>query len=823
MSKAHSGISFVNLSTEENYNSGGEGCQSWEILFCHITPCTERLFYYIIDPTLNMEHTGWLLDLFADPQGGVILWLLGDDGERYRLLQNFPITFYAAGPAPRLRALWRFLGSQPIPVTLSRTQRRDLFQPQPLTVLAIRVDRSALQPRLFRRLVEKFPDLTFYDADVQLTLRYAAIHHVFPLARCRVRVDDTGQVKQITALDSPWELDPLPPPLRVLSIEPDSDPAHAAPTHLSLHFERYSYRLPLKPVRPLLIGLRSIINRHDPDLLLTSWGDTWLMPLLLDLSRKAELPLPFNREPSLAPAHRPERTYFSYGQVVYQGRQVHLFGRWHIDRYNAMLFHDYGMHGIYELSRVTSLPVQTVARVSPGSGISAMQILTALRLGVLVPWHKQQAERPKTLSDLMRADQGGLVYQPTIGLHYDVAEIDFISMYPSIMVHFNISPETVGSSRAIADAAPELGTPGDPQPSGAVPAPGLVPQTLAPLLEKRLILKTRLATLPAWHPQRRIYQARASAHKWLLVTCFGYLGYKNARFGRIEAHEAVTAYGREALLRAKEAAEDLGFSVLHLYVDGMWIAKPGASQVADFQPVLDAISARTGLPIALEGIYRWMAFLFSRQDARVPVANRYFGVFQDGSVKVRGIEARRRDTPSFIARTQAEMLDELAQVSRDNPVDLHLPRILTLLRRQLAALRAGRLPLEQLLVAQKLSRTLDEYRTPSPVARAAAQLQAAGKTTSPGERVRFLYTRGEPGVHAWNLPNPPDPASVDIDRYSELLLRAAATMLEPFGVSEQLLGQWLFSNAAYNAPPGALPSGARPGLPLWNSQNLLEG
>ena len=456
-----------------------------------------------------MEHTGWLLDLFADPQGGVILWLLGDDGKRYRLLQRFPITFYAAGPALRLRALWRFLENQPIPVTLSRTQRRDLFQPQPLTVLAIRVERSALQPRLFQQLVQKFPDLTYYDADIQLTLRYAAIYHVFPLARCQVSIDDAGEVEQISPLDSPWDLDPPPPPLRTLSIEPDSDPAHAAPTHLSLHFERYSYRLSLKPVRPLLIGLRSILNRHDPDLLLTSWGDTWLMPHLLDLCRKADLPLPFNREPNLAPAHRPERTYFSYGQVVYQGRQVHLFGRWHIDRYNAMLFHDYGMHGIYELSRVTSLPIQTSARVSPGSGISAMQMLTALRQDILVPWHKQQAERPKTILDLMRADQGGLVYQPTIGLHYDVAEIDFISMYPSIMVHFNISPETVGSSQAIADAAPELGPPGDPQPQG------LVPQTLAPLLEKRLELKTTLSTLPTWHPQRKIYQARASAHKWL--------------------------------------------------------------------------------------------------------------------------------------------------------------------------------------------------------------------------------------------------------------------------------------------------------------------
>ena len=46
--------------------------------------------------------------------------------------------------------------------------------------------------------------------------------------------------------------------------------------------------------------------------------------------------------------------------------------------------------------------------------------------------------------------------------------------------------------------------------------------------------------------------------KWMLVTCFGYLGYKNARFGRIEAHEAVTAYGRDKLLTAKEICEAAG-------------------------------------------------------------------------------------------------------------------------------------------------------------------------------------------------------------------------------------------------------------------------
>ncbi len=85
---------------------------------------------------------------------------------------------------------------------------------------------------------------------------------------------------------------------------------------------------------------------------------------------------------------------------------------------------------------------------------------------------------------------------------------------------------------------------------------GLVPLTLKPLLEKRIGMKMALLTLPKWDPRVKRYKMCAQSHKWLLVTCFGYLGYKNARFGRIEAHQAVTAYGRETLLAAKEAAED---------------------------------------------------------------------------------------------------------------------------------------------------------------------------------------------------------------------------------------------------------------------------
>ena len=719
------------------------------------------------------ELTGWLLDAYAG-ETGLTVWLLDDEGTRHCLSQAFSIAFYVAGNSSDLRAVWRWFSSQPEPVCLSRIERHDLFV-GPTTVLAVECKHPVDLPRLFQRLSRAFPSLAYYDADIPLSLRYAAAFGVFPLGRVRAEMQGNS-ICSIAPLSSPWDIDPAWPPLRTLSLEPDCDPSHAEPKGLFLSYDGHRYHQPLNPHRALLVNLRSILERHDPDLLLTAWGDTWLLPYLLKLSTQAGLPLPLNRDPAGRITRKDQRTYYAYGQVVYRGAQLLLSGRWHVDVCNAVMYHDYGLEGVLELARITSLPIQTTARVSPGTGISSMQILTALRRGVLVPYHKQQAEDPKTILDLLHSDMGGLVYQPTVGLHTDVAEVDFVSMYPSVMSYFNISPETIVPGRR----QPETGLP------VTRPERGLVPETLEPLLQKRLALKSALLTLPKWDPRRKRYLAWAAAYKWLLVTCFGYLGYKNARFGRIEAHEAVTAYGREALLRAKEAAEDLGGDVLHLYVDGMWVKKPGWRTPVDFQPVLDSILERTGLPIALDGVYRWVAFLPSRVDKRVPVANRYFGVFKSGEIKARGIELRRRDTPAFIRETQQAILEILAKAPDAGCIPAVLPEAQALIRRRLADLRSGEIPLEKLIVRQTLSRELDRYRSPSPAAIAAQQLAEAGKHLRPGQSVRFLYTLGKPGIRAWDLAGETDPRTVNIKEYRKLLLRAVETVLSPFRENESL-------------------------------------
>lgn len=698
------------------------------------------------------EVTGWLFDIHPHPERGIVLWIIADTGERLRLRMDFTVTLYAAGDFSRLREAWRSLAGR---ARLARTKRRDLFTGM-RDVLAVTVDASS---GLFPELRAQFPDLDYYDADIPVSLRFIARTNCHLLGRCRLTLDGEW-IQSIKPLSSPWEIVHVPIPLRIMRLVPDVDPAVRKPSQLRVQTERGEYCLPLEPIRPFLISLQADLKRLDPDLLLTEHGDAWLLPKIIKWSKETGLHLDLNRERGRAVELRAARSYFTYGQMVYRGAQSHLFGRWHIDRKNALLFSEYELEGVLEQSRVTGLGVQEMARKSPGAGITALQMTAALRNDVLIPFSKQQAETSKTLVELMRADKGGLIYQPIIGVHQDVAQIDFASMYPSIIVHHNISPETLNKNTT------EM---------------GLIPQALQPLLKKRLELKELIGRLHERDCRLPSLKERSAALKWLLVVCFGYLGYKNARFGRIESHEAVTAISRELMLQAKEIAEDMGYAVLHMYVDSLFVQQEGKTETKDFEPLLEAIHAKTKIPITLDGIYRWVCFLPSKRDKRIPVSNRYFGVFRSGEVKYRGIAARRRDTSFWVRRIQLQVLDCLAQAETLEQVQDFLPEGQRIKEQAMRDLRAGRIPLEELVVTQILSRDLAQYRCPSPAARAGMQLQAEGRSAAAGQFMRFVYVRGDERVRAWELGV--DPRTVDVERYGELLERAVAEIMGEFARS----------------------------------------
>jgi DNA polymerase elongation subunit (family B) len=447
--------------------------------------------------------------------------------------------------------------------------------------------------------------------------------------------------------------------------------------------------------------------------------------------------------------------------------------------------------------------VQTAARNSPGSGFTAMQIREALRRGVLIPSQKRQTERFKSALELNAADGGGLNYRPIVGLHKNVAELDFFSMYPSIMRTWNISGETVGVKGKKTRYVPNSGMP------ITLDVDGLVASALRPLLEKRQKVKGAMKQLAEDDPERAVLQSVADALKWLGYVSFGYQGYKNNLFGNIQAHEAICAVGRETLVTSIETAQEMGFKVLGANVDSLFVQKGGASCPQDFSPLMDEIMFRTGLIIELEGIFDWLAFTASKLNPRIGAANRYFGKFDHGGLKVRGLAQRRSDTPDWIAGAEREILSLLESEPDLARLPDLIPQAVALVRSFFDDLDAERVPVEDLVCQTKLSREPHEYRGDSTSAKAARQLAAEGKRPRVGQRVKFVYTHGEKtSIYPWDLAIEPDYSLINKLRYKELLLRTVHQILGPLGLEEDTLSSLVHDDCRQ--------------LPLWSQEESWE-
>ena len=193
------------------------------------------------------------------------------------------------------------------------------------------------------------------------------------------------------------------------------------------------------------------------------------------------------------------------------------------------------------------------------------------------------------------------------------------------------------------------------------------------------------------------------------------------------------------------------------------------------------------MPIALDGLFKWMVFLPSRVDKRVPVANRFFGAFKDGRIRVRGIEMRRHDTPPFVYQAEADVLRRMAAALGDVPEEQLVTEVLDMMRLRVSQLRAGAIPVEDLLITQRLSRAPGDYKVPSPGGKAAKQLEMLGKNMQPGMRVQFMFTHTKLGVTAWQAGHPLHIDTIDTERYIRLLVRAVHNIISVFGIDEDLI------------------------------------
>ena len=272
----------------------------------------------------------------------------------------------------------------------------------------------------------------------------------------------------------------------------------------------------------------------------------------------------------------------------------------------------------------------------------------------------------------------------------------------------------------------------------------------------------------------------------------GYLGFKNARFGKIDAHIATCAFSREALKKATAIAESKGFRLIHGIVDSMWLEKKDAT-VDEYKFLCDEVERELDLPISFEGRYKWIVFLNSRVNPKLPVLNRYYGVFEDGSLKIRGIDLRRHDTPNIVRNCQRAMLSILSEANNTSEFTALIPGALKVMRVYVRRIRDGNVPIEDLILEKRLSKSPGEYSNRVEQSIAADHLTREGGSVHGGQSVSYVITGDHSRIEA-NRAIPiellDERADYDTEKYTSLLLSSAMNLLLPFGYNLETLRRY---------------------------------
>jgi len=522
----------------------------------------------------------------------------------------------------------------------------------------------------------------------------------------------------------------------------------------------------------VLKKLNKEIEQYDPDIIVTKGGDSFLIPYL---SRRAELndiKLVFGREPSLHPPKQGS-SYVSYGRVLYKPPKYLLKGRIHIDMGSSFMYRKGDLDGLIEISRMSRMPLQKISRRSPGAVINAMETEQALKDGYLVPWKSNITEDFKTMKQLINSDRGGYIFEPKVGVHEDVIKLDFASMYPTIIDKYNLSPETLHCECDEYHIVPELGY------KVCEEKRGLIPKVIAPIIRRRQAYKEMA-------DKDDIYKKRADVLKWLLVTSFGYTGYKKARFSCIEVHESVTAYGREILLKAADIAQDMGFRVMHGIVDSLWL-KGDKSKV---DTLIENVREETKVKLEKEGIYDWVVFLPNKSDG-VGALNRYYGIL-DGELEVRGVHLRRSDTPDLFSEVQEEILRIMEEAKNIKEIKDRFDKIISASKEAWLRIKEGDVDIEKLYFTKQASKKAEDYKHMTEMKAALMQLRDMDVDLHPGESLRYIVTNSKSRDYREKVKvEGSDIENYDKEFYENYLFRVIGEILVPFEYDEKKVSKVL--------------------------------
>lgn len=710
-----------------------------------------------------MKATGWLLDVHISDDNAV-LWFKLQNSRSLRLTDWYKPDFYVEPKEnTQLEELANILFDHPNIFNVVREPKfTSVNMKEKISVLHIRVDST----KNFRKVlfdVEKLGLIkAYYNIDILHVQRYLFQRGCAPTSKVEVEYDEKNRLVNLQVLDDDLEIEPPPFAWLIFEVEIKS-------SVLSPEVERDPISKVVITGEPdqkktfegdeaeILSGFAGYVRKENPDFLVAP-QITAQLRYILERAKILKLNIQLGRE---------EANIFKLRRLLPYAHK----GRVHLDLHT---FLEVGIAGLAERSRFTLAPPGLSAKWPAGKKIDSRQCFEALKRDVLLPKTGGNFRYVTTAKEAIFRDKGGLILSPKTGIHENVAELDYESMFPHIIIKHNVSYETV--TPYFIDRTKK----------------GFLGELTQKFLERRLYFK-HLRKRYAKNSQEWLWcEQRQHALKAILVCIYGYSGCFANRFNNVTAYEEINRIARNILVKTINIAMQEGFEVIYADSDSIFVKKRDANR-QNYENLAKTIQKETGLPIALDCHYKFLVLLRQEADPNLGATRRYFGKLMTGDLHYRGIELRRHDCPVFLKQFQNKLLEILFNAESAAIIEKEqFKKAYDYVVETCDKILEGNIKLERLIISKVLRKPVTEYTSMFPHVIAAIQMIHKGKKMKTGENIDFLYVNA---AHR-NPFRRVIPASVlnnghhyyDREKYLEMVLDVAETVLGVFGFNRKHLG-----------------------------------
>lgn len=435
--------------------------------------------------------------------------------------------------------------------------------------------------------------------------------------------------------------------------------------------------------------------------------------------------------------------------------------------YNLSSFNnDSVMNLLIILCRIGNMTIDDISRLSIGNWIKSMFYFEHRKNNQLIPrsvdFPKVEASTKAGIKD--KKYKGAIVLNPKKGVHFDVTVMDFASLYSSIIKTKNISYETVCCPHE------ECKTNKIPYTEhwSCTKKSGIASLLIGSLKELRVNHFKVLLRQAKTDEEIEKYDMITQALKVYLNASYGVMGFDNFPLYFLPTAEAITAIGRDIILKTVETAESEGLTILAGDTDSIFIHKPTKEQV---KKLIEFTRKHYAIDLEVDKEYRYLVLSDRKKN--------YFGVKKDGSLDIKGLVGKKSNTPPFVKKLFKDILDILKVIQK--PDDFPPAKVKISQEIKNVVGNFDDIPIKEFAFKIMINKEPSEYKVKPQVLKAAEQLDTKPKK---GQFVQFIKTWKKPNVKPIELVSRGD---IDKEKYIQSLETVMNQITEPMNIDMQLL------------------------------------